>query len=349
MSIHSVIKRATAPDIRARKGGGRLVMLTAYHALSARLADPHCDILLVGDSLGNVLYGFETTLQAWMQTVGSTEDDWEVPYFGHNVRFALGGAMMAGDSEAALTIAGMYATLKADDLKSSAWMQASAASRWFAEGRYTDPDKVLAMTGPGDDAPLVRAMWRYGRGEALARKGDAKGVLAEAAAMTITGKEMAAYKGSSPYVKAMLTASRRARRSARRRSASTRRPARDRDSRGGEPAVDPHADEVAETMCPGEEGSGLGQRRQREHVRCIVVAEVDDIDQRRRGRGRCFCDHLMTECAAVQGHARRHRPVVCLDQTDHFTWRADISQRSQCALAAIERGGEQPQFGCETH
>jgi 3-methyl-2-oxobutanoate hydroxymethyltransferase len=62
MSVHSVAKRLTAPDIRARKGGGRLVMLTAYHALSARMADPHCDILLVGDSLGNVLYGFDTTL-----------------------------------------------------------------------------------------------------------------------------------------------------------------------------------------------------------------------------------------------------------------------------------------------
>jgi 3-methyl-2-oxobutanoate hydroxymethyltransferase len=55
-------KRLTAPDIRARKGGEKIVALTAYHALSARLADPHCDILLVGDSLGNVLYGFETTL-----------------------------------------------------------------------------------------------------------------------------------------------------------------------------------------------------------------------------------------------------------------------------------------------
>jgi 3-methyl-2-oxobutanoate hydroxymethyltransferase len=63
MSVHCVTKRLTAPDIRARKGGGRLVMLTAYHALGARLADPHCDILLVGDSLGNVLYGFDTTLQ----------------------------------------------------------------------------------------------------------------------------------------------------------------------------------------------------------------------------------------------------------------------------------------------
>jgi 3-methyl-2-oxobutanoate hydroxymethyltransferase len=63
MSVHSEAKRLTAPDIRARKGGERLIMLTAYHALSARMADPHCDILLVGDSLGNVLYGFDTTLQ----------------------------------------------------------------------------------------------------------------------------------------------------------------------------------------------------------------------------------------------------------------------------------------------
>ncbi|GGZ07100.1 3-methyl-2-oxobutanoate hydroxymethyltransferase [Novosphingobium colocasiae] len=46
----------------AAKGGDKLVALTAYHALSASLADPHCDILLVGDSLGNVLYGFESTL-----------------------------------------------------------------------------------------------------------------------------------------------------------------------------------------------------------------------------------------------------------------------------------------------
>jgi 3-methyl-2-oxobutanoate hydroxymethyltransferase len=56
------MKRLTAPDIYARKGGAKIVALTAYHAWSAKLADPHCDILLVGDSLGNVLYGFETTL-----------------------------------------------------------------------------------------------------------------------------------------------------------------------------------------------------------------------------------------------------------------------------------------------
>jgi 3-methyl-2-oxobutanoate hydroxymethyltransferase len=55
-------KRLTAPDILARKGGEKIVALTAYHAISARLADPFCDVLLVGDSLGNVLYRFETTL-----------------------------------------------------------------------------------------------------------------------------------------------------------------------------------------------------------------------------------------------------------------------------------------------
>lgn len=62
MSVCPETKRLTAPDILARKGAGKIVALTAYHALSARLADPFCDILLVGDSLGNVLYGYETTL-----------------------------------------------------------------------------------------------------------------------------------------------------------------------------------------------------------------------------------------------------------------------------------------------
>lgn len=62
MSAQNSIERRTAASVLAAKGGEKLVALTAYHALSASLADPHCDILLVGDSLGNVLYGFESTL-----------------------------------------------------------------------------------------------------------------------------------------------------------------------------------------------------------------------------------------------------------------------------------------------
>ncbi|MBN8531165.1 MAG: 3-methyl-2-oxobutanoate hydroxymethyltransferase, partial [Alphaproteobacteria bacterium] len=53
--------RFTIPEIRARKGQEPLVVLTAYTTPLARLLDPHVDILLVGDSLGMVVYGMEST------------------------------------------------------------------------------------------------------------------------------------------------------------------------------------------------------------------------------------------------------------------------------------------------
>lgn len=62
MSTHTKIKRIGVPDIRARKGGEPVVSLTAYTAPMARFLDSHVDLLLVGDSLGMVLYGFDTTL-----------------------------------------------------------------------------------------------------------------------------------------------------------------------------------------------------------------------------------------------------------------------------------------------
>ena len=62
MSVSSSIKAITVPALRARKGGDPIVSLTAYTTPMARLLDPHVDILLVGDSLGMVIYGLETTL-----------------------------------------------------------------------------------------------------------------------------------------------------------------------------------------------------------------------------------------------------------------------------------------------
>jgi 3-methyl-2-oxobutanoate hydroxymethyltransferase len=62
MSAQEQIKRLTAPDIRARKGGEPIVCLTSYHAHTARLLDRHCDLILVGDSLGMVMHGLETTV-----------------------------------------------------------------------------------------------------------------------------------------------------------------------------------------------------------------------------------------------------------------------------------------------
>ena len=52
----------TAPDIAKRKGGEPIVALTAYHAHTARIIDPYVDFLLVGDSLGMVMHGYETTV-----------------------------------------------------------------------------------------------------------------------------------------------------------------------------------------------------------------------------------------------------------------------------------------------
>jgi 3-methyl-2-oxobutanoate hydroxymethyltransferase len=60
------MRRLTVPKIRARKADGvtaePLVMLTAYTARQAQLLDAHCDLLLVGDSLGQVIYGLPSTV-----------------------------------------------------------------------------------------------------------------------------------------------------------------------------------------------------------------------------------------------------------------------------------------------
>ncbi|OYY77636.1 MAG: 3-methyl-2-oxobutanoate hydroxymethyltransferase [Sphingomonas sp. 28-62-20] len=60
------MKRLTVPAIQRRKFDGKteqpLVMLTAYTVRMAQLLDPHCDMLLVGDSLGQVIYGLPSTL-----------------------------------------------------------------------------------------------------------------------------------------------------------------------------------------------------------------------------------------------------------------------------------------------
>lgn len=62
MSATSPLRPVLPPDIRARKGQAPLVVLTAYTTPMARLVDQHCDMALVGDSLGMVLHGLPSTL-----------------------------------------------------------------------------------------------------------------------------------------------------------------------------------------------------------------------------------------------------------------------------------------------
>lgn len=56
------VRRIAAPDILARKGGEPIVCLTAYDAPTAEILDAHCDLLLVGDSVGMVVHGLPNTV-----------------------------------------------------------------------------------------------------------------------------------------------------------------------------------------------------------------------------------------------------------------------------------------------
>ncbi|MFT4075525.1 MAG: 3-methyl-2-oxobutanoate hydroxymethyltransferase [Asticcacaulis sp.] len=66
-SAPSRVRRLTVPDIQNRKGQTPLVVLTAYTTPMARIMDAHCDILLVGDSLGMVIHGLPNTIGVTME------------------------------------------------------------------------------------------------------------------------------------------------------------------------------------------------------------------------------------------------------------------------------------------
>ena len=139
--------------------------------------------------------------KAWMKTTDWKESGWDLGYYGHNVRFALGGAMMSGEADAALTIADHFAEQSLEG-SASAWREMGIGSAWYARGRFADPDKVLAMPAPAAGHPFLTAMWRYGRGEALARKGDAAGVRAEARALRFGAAERRVYPGGAKLLQA---------------------------------------------------------------------------------------------------------------------------------------------------
>lgn len=69
------VRRLTVPKIRARKVDGvtaePIVMLTAYTARQAQLLDAHCDLLLVGDSLGQVIYGLPSTVPVTLEMMAN--------------------------------------------------------------------------------------------------------------------------------------------------------------------------------------------------------------------------------------------------------------------------------------
>ncbi|WP_375395198.1 3-methyl-2-oxobutanoate hydroxymethyltransferase [uncultured Sphingomonas sp.] len=130
------MKRLTIPAIRRAKGKTPLVMLTAYTVRTAQLLDPHCDLLLVGDSLGQVVYGLPSTVPVTLDMMA-----------------AHGAAVVRGSYHAVVVIDmpfGSYEASPEKAFESAAWLlkQTGAAGVKLEGGTAMGPTvKFLSERG----------------------------------------------------------------------------------------------------------------------------------------------------------------------------------------------------------
>lgn len=133
MSTTRPIRRITVPEIARKKGGDKVVVLTAYTAPFAAILDPHVDILLVGDSLGMVLYGMDSTLPVSLDMM-----------INH------GKAVMKGSSKALVVVDmpfGSYQASKEDAFRAAARvMQETGAGAVKLEGGAEMAETIAYLT-----------------------------------------------------------------------------------------------------------------------------------------------------------------------------------------------------------
>lgn len=106
-----------------------------------------------------------------------------MPLHGHNIHFGMGGALMAGGEVEGLKLADWFLTIFPDIPADNLWRQMTANNAYALYGRFADADRVAALKEPPASHPMLRISWRYARGEAAARAGNAQAVRAEAAAI----------------------------------------------------------------------------------------------------------------------------------------------------------------------
>jgi 3-methyl-2-oxobutanoate hydroxymethyltransferase len=179
--VSAPMKRLTVPAIRRRKaeiasGAAPLVMLTAYTVRTAQLLDPHCDMLLVGDSLGQVIYGLPSTLPVTLEMMA-----------------AHGAAVVRGSYHALVIVDmpfGSYERSPEQAFESASWLlkQTGAAAVKMEGGaamaptvRFLTERGITVIGHVGLTPQAVNALGGYGargRSEAEARKivGDAQAI-----------------------------------------------------------------------------------------------------------------------------------------------------------------------------
>ncbi|MFT4149898.1 MAG: 3-methyl-2-oxobutanoate hydroxymethyltransferase [Paracoccaceae bacterium] len=179
MSAQTPVRPVLPPDIRARKGGDPLVVLTAYTTPIARLADPHCDILLVGDSLGMVLHGLPNTLGVTMEMM-----------------ILHGRATVRGAEKAMVTIDmpfGSYEESPAQAFRNAARLMAeTGASSVKLEGGVHMAETIAFLTARG--VPVMahigltpQSVNTLGGYKVVGREAEAEKVMADARAVEQAG------------------------------------------------------------------------------------------------------------------------------------------------------------------
>lgn len=179
MSASSPLRPVLPPDIRARKGGQKLVVLTAYTTPVARLVDAHCDIALVGDSVGMVLHGMVSTLGVSMEMM-----------------ILHGRAVVAGCSKAMVVIDmpfGSYEEGPAQAFRNAARLMAeTGAAAVKLEGGRHMADTIAFLTARG--VPVMahvgltpQSVNTLGGYKVVGREGEADKVLADARAVEAAG------------------------------------------------------------------------------------------------------------------------------------------------------------------
>ncbi len=106
-----------------------------------------------------------------------------MPLHGHNIHFGMGGALMAGGDVEGLKLADWFLATYPDVPVNNMWRQMMTNNAYAIYGRFGAAEQVAALKEPPESHPMLRISWRYARGEAAARAGDADAVRAEAAAI----------------------------------------------------------------------------------------------------------------------------------------------------------------------
>jgi 3-methyl-2-oxobutanoate hydroxymethyltransferase len=173
-------KPRNIPEIRARKGAKKIVVLTAYTAPMAALLDAHCDALLVGDSLGMVVYGLDSTLPVTLEMM-----------------IAHGAAVKRGASQALVVVDmpfGSYQESPEQAFRNAARvLQETGASAVKIEGGVEMAATVQylaerAIPVMGHVGLMPQHLHRYGGFKAQGRDAAArKAILADARAITEAG------------------------------------------------------------------------------------------------------------------------------------------------------------------